>query len=135
MSEKPGRFNFRHDPSFMDAVDNWRASQRPIVTRAEAIRRLALRGIAAEKYLAIILENSLERLWAGGILGPSADRHNFQRFQEFAIQGLDAAVGLRFPKDEDLADRQGVLGLPSFEGVQEKHETQTAVPRKQPSSR
>lgn len=135
MSEKVSRFNFRHDLPFMEAVDNWRAAQRPIVTRAEAIRRLALRGIAAEKYLATILENSLERLWAGGIFGPGADRHNFERFQQFAIQGLDAAVGLRFPKDEDLADWQGALGLPSLGEAQEKHETQTAVPRKQPSSR
>jgi len=37
----------RVDQSFLDAIDNWRRRQPDIPPRAEAIRRLVRKGLAA----------------------------------------------------------------------------------------
>ena len=40
---------FFADGEFVAQLDNWRAQQRPIATRAEALRMLVNRGLAAER--------------------------------------------------------------------------------------
>ena len=47
MSDLPDRFTMRVDRGFMRALDEWRARQRPIPSRSEALRRLAIRAIRA----------------------------------------------------------------------------------------
>lgn len=42
------RFNMRTEPSFLDTIDDWRASQRPILNRSEAIRYLVLKALEHE---------------------------------------------------------------------------------------
>ena len=39
------RFNMRIEPGFLNTVDDWRASQRPILNRSEAIRVLVLKAL------------------------------------------------------------------------------------------
>ena len=46
MEEKTERVEMRLDTSFLKTVDNWRRKQRDLPSRAEAIRRLAERGLA-----------------------------------------------------------------------------------------
>ncbi len=43
------RFNMRVEPSFFEFIDDWRASQRPVVGRSEAIRVLVFKGLGLEK--------------------------------------------------------------------------------------
>ena len=47
MEDKTERVEIRLDRSFLKTVDNWRRKQRDIPSRAEAIRRLAERGLAS----------------------------------------------------------------------------------------
>jgi hypothetical protein len=47
MEEKTERVEMRLDASFLKTVDNWRRNQRDLPSRAEAIRRLAERGLAS----------------------------------------------------------------------------------------
>jgi hypothetical protein len=42
-------FQMRTDDGFMEAVDDWRARQRPILSRAEAIQRLVAMALKCEK--------------------------------------------------------------------------------------
>lgn len=47
--QKTHQMQMRADPGFLDALDDWRAAQRPVLTRSEAVRVLCLRAISAEK--------------------------------------------------------------------------------------
>lgn len=78
----------------MEQIEDWRAQQRPIPSRAASIRALALRGAAADKYLANILENSLEDLISSGVLGEKTDPEIYKRFQQVVVQSLDQMVRL-----------------------------------------
>jgi len=40
--------NMRAPASTVDAIDDWRAVQRPILSRSEAIRVLVLKGLETE---------------------------------------------------------------------------------------
>jgi hypothetical protein len=42
-------FQMRTDDGFMEAVDDWRARQRPILSRAEAIQRLVAMALKSDK--------------------------------------------------------------------------------------
>jgi len=42
--EQTERLQMRVSPEFLQVIDDWRSHQRPIPTRSEAIRRLALQG-------------------------------------------------------------------------------------------
>ena len=47
--QKTHQMQMRVDPSFLDTLDDWRASQRPVLTRSEAVRILCLQAIALQK--------------------------------------------------------------------------------------
>lgn len=42
------RFEMRATKSWVEAVDDWRAAQRPMPSRAEAIRRLVEKGLLVD---------------------------------------------------------------------------------------
>ena len=42
------RFEMRASKSWIDLVEEWRSKQRPVPSRAEAIRRLVEKGLASE---------------------------------------------------------------------------------------
>lgn len=42
-------FNMRVEPDFLDTLDDWRANQRPILNRSEAIRVLVSKALEHEK--------------------------------------------------------------------------------------
>ena len=46
--KKTEQFHMMADLAFLSSIDEWRAQQRPILTRSEAIRVLALKGIALD---------------------------------------------------------------------------------------
>lgn len=43
--KKTSRFIFSAEPSLLEKVDRWRAKQPGVPTRAEAVRRLILKGL------------------------------------------------------------------------------------------
>lgn len=43
--KKTARFIFSSEPSLLAKVDKWRAKQPGVPTRAEAVRRLILKGL------------------------------------------------------------------------------------------
>jgi hypothetical protein len=43
--KKTEQFHMMTDLAFLNLIDEWRAKQRPIVTRSEAIRILVLKGL------------------------------------------------------------------------------------------
>jgi hypothetical protein len=49
MERKPTRFELRLSPDLSDEIDEWRRKQQDIPARAEAARRLIVRGLEAEK--------------------------------------------------------------------------------------
>jgi hypothetical protein len=49
--EQTERFQMRVSPAFLRLVDEWRRQQPDLPSRAEAIRRLVERGIAAPEKL------------------------------------------------------------------------------------
>jgi len=46
--EKNHPFQMRVSPEWLAKIDDWRASQRPVPSRAEAIRRLVEKGLSRE---------------------------------------------------------------------------------------
>jgi len=44
----PIRFEMRASAAWIERVENWRATQKPIPSRAEAIRRLVEKALAGE---------------------------------------------------------------------------------------
>ena len=48
-SDPSGTFQMRVRKSFLDKIDAWRRQQDDLPPRAEAIRRLVEKGLAAEK--------------------------------------------------------------------------------------
>ena len=49
MERKPTRFELRLPAELGDEIDDWRRKQEDIPTRAEAARRLIVRGLEAER--------------------------------------------------------------------------------------
>jgi hypothetical protein len=43
------RLDMMVSPAWKQAVEDWRAAQRPILNRSEAIRVLVMKGLAAEQ--------------------------------------------------------------------------------------
>lgn len=64
------RFEMRASKNWIELVEEWRAQQRPVPSRAEAIRRLTALGIGAEPILRDLLA-MIERLPSD----PELDRH------------------------------------------------------------
>ncbi len=99
-------FNFRYDDAFMAVIEEWRAQQRPVPSKAEAIRRLVLRGAALDNYLALILENSISDLVSAGY-GATKNPEIYKRFQQVVIDSLDQAARVDLQQAQDLdADRK-----------------------------
>jgi len=46
--KKTEQFHMMADLAFLSSIDEWRAKQRPILTRSEAIRVLVLKGISLD---------------------------------------------------------------------------------------
>jgi len=49
MDRKPTRFELRLSPDLSDEIDEWRRKQQDLPPRAEAARRLIVRGLEVEK--------------------------------------------------------------------------------------
>jgi len=48
-AQKTETFNMRVTPDFLRLVDDWRRVQADLPSRAEAVRRLVLRGLECEQ--------------------------------------------------------------------------------------
>lgn len=59
--EKSHTFQMRVSDDWLAVIDDWRAAQRPVLSRAEAIRRLSSLGIGAKPILHDLLD-LMERL-------------------------------------------------------------------------
>ena len=93
-------FNFRYDDAFMAVIEDWRAQQRPVPSKAEAIRRLVLRGAALDNYLALILENSITDLVSAGYVAKK-DPEIYKRFQQVVVDSLDQAARVDLQRAQD----------------------------------
>jgi len=110
MSNKNHRFSIRHDGAFMADIEGWRSKQRPIPSRAEAMRLLVYRGLAVEDYLGVVLRQSANSLAEAGVIGPEAKPEIYERFQRFIVSNLDLAARLRrFPKEAQDPNLPSVL--------------------------
>lgn len=98
-------FNFRYDDAFMAVIEEWRAQQRPVPSKAETIRRLVLRGAALDNYLALILENSISELVSAGY-GSTKNPEIYKRFQQVVIDSLDQASRLDLQQAQDRDEDQ-----------------------------
>jgi len=107
----------RHNEQFRDAIEDWCAEQRPVPSRSEAIRTLTMRAIAAEKYLATILENILEPMAKAELFSEGADDSIYLRLQDFVLENVKFAAHL---DSEDQAERLKSL----IEFLQEQATTQ-----------
>ena len=111
-------FNFRYDDAFMEVIEEWRAQQRPVLSKAEAIRRLAMRGAALDNYLALILEKTITDLSSAGYV-LKKDPETYERFQQVVIDSLDQAARLDL---QQAQDRETDSKAP-FQALQESLET------------
>lgn len=92
MAEHPNRFYVRCDPTFLETIDDWRRKQSPIPSRGRAIRELAMRGGAAEKYLATILKQTIERLAQAGLMDAGQSEDWYRRLEAWIVENLDFAA-------------------------------------------
>ncbi len=99
------KIQIRCDQEFLEILDDWRARKRPILTRSAAIRHLVFRGALAEKHLAEILEQTANKLAAADLIGGSADRENYKRFQDVVIEILDHLARLEARNDGSDSSR------------------------------
>lgn len=70
--EKNHPFQMRVSAEWLETIDNWREGQRPIPSRAEAIRRLVDFAMAAEplaELMALAPPNEDFRAWVNEIIG------------------------------------------------------------------
>lgn len=112
------RFNFRCDQSFLDAIDDWRTTQRPVPSQSEAIRMLALRGATLDSHLSVILENSLSDLISAGVFAGEPGPEIYERFQNVVTMSLDQIALMQ------QQDRQTAAGEPTSDALHaapEKH--------------
>lgn len=68
---KSTRFIMSVEPSFLERVDDWRAVQRPVPSRAEAIRRLVEFAMSAEplaELMALAPPGEEFRAWVNGMI-------------------------------------------------------------------
>jgi len=86
------RFELRCTAAFLAAIDDWRVLRRPILSQAEAIRRLALRGIAVDRYLEVILRESDAELNPARQSGSEMISEKYGRWQAVVVQSLDHAA-------------------------------------------
>lgn len=110
----------RHDEDFLDAIEDWRSQQRPMPSRSEAVRSLTMRAIAAENYLAVILEKLLEPLASGGLLSEEGDKSIYPRIQEYVLENIKFASHL---ESSDQAERLQAL----IEFAQEQAKVQETI--------
>ena len=116
----------RHDEDFLDEIENWRAAQRPMPSRSEAVRTLTMRAIATEKYLSVILENLIAPMASAGLLDIEGDKSIYPRIQDFVLENVKFAAHL---ESDDQAERlQAVLEfLQEQAGLQETIDSEKAA--------
>lgn len=93
-------FNFRYDDAFMGVIEDWRAQQRPVPSKAEAIRRLVSRGAALDNYLELILEKSITDLVSHGYVAKK-DPETYKRLKQVVIDSLDQAARVDLQQVQD----------------------------------
>ena len=96
-------FNFRYDDAFMAVIEDWRAQQRPVPSKAEAIRRLVSRGAALDNYLELILENSITDLVSRGYV-VKKDPETYKRLKQVVIDSLDQAARVDLQQAQDQTE-------------------------------
>jgi hypothetical protein len=74
------------------SIDNWRAVERPVPTRSEAMRRLIERGLAQEVMLAAAIHAAVNQLIAEGLLPHEVDRSVARRLTHLTKRRLDPAA-------------------------------------------
>ncbi len=93
-------FNFRYDDAFMAVIEDWRAQQRPVPSKAEAIRRLVSRGAALDNYLELILEKSITDLVSRGYVAKK-DPETYRRLKQVVMDSLDQAARVDLQRAQD----------------------------------
>jgi len=93
------RFEMRCNPALTDAIDQWRGAQRPIPSRAEAIRLLVARAIGAENLLGLVLLESARELIAANQIGPETSLETYERWAHVIRQSLD-----RVAREQSISD-------------------------------
>ncbi len=89
MGKLSDRFEMRCNRTLTDAIDKWRSGQRPIPSRAEAIRMLVSRAIITENLLGLILFESGRELSAANRIGPETSLEIYERWAQVIRQSLD----------------------------------------------
>lgn len=89
MVKKDRVLQVRCNEAFLANLDEWRATQRPIPSRSEAIRRFAQRGAALDRFLPVILRESAAELLNAGVVSPASAAEIYARWSEVLVQSLD----------------------------------------------
>jgi len=92
MAEKNTRLQLRCSADFIDLIDDWRATKRPLPSQSEAVRKLVIRGVAIDECLETILRKSIARLAEKGMLKVEDYPEIYDYFQELIVSSLDETV-------------------------------------------
>ena len=96
--------SMRFDQEILEKIEEWRSNMRPIPSRSSAVRKLVARSIVIETILPQILETSLSRLLAEGVISAASDSESYKRLSEVILGVLEETALQSLKDDENLCE-------------------------------